>query len=61
MYKVDWFDSVADISTSLWDECFTGPYEGRWWYEALAKAGLEDQFTFKFGLVSQDGKPVAIA
>jgi hypothetical protein len=61
MYKVDWFDSVADISTSLWDEFFTGPYEGRWWYEALAKAGLEDQFTFKFGLVSQDGKPVAIA
>ena len=61
MYKVEWVNSVADISTSLWDECFAAPYEGRWWYEALESAGLQDQFEFKYGLVSKGGRPVAIA
>ena len=60
MYKVDWLDSVADIPTPLWEECFAAPYEGRWWYEALEQAGLEYQFVFKFGLVSRNRVPVAI-
>lgn len=61
MYKVDWVDSVTDIPAHLWEVCFAAPYEGRWWYEALEKAGLNDQFQFQYALVSRDGQPVAIA
>lgn len=61
MYKVDWVNSVADIPAHLWEACFAAPYEGRWWYEALEGAGLNDQFDFKYGVVSQNGHQVAIA
>ena len=61
MYKVEWLNSVADVPQALWDDCFTAPYEGRWWYEALEQAGLDDQFEFKYGLVSKSGQPIAIA
>lgn len=61
MYKVDWHRSVDDISDQLWQECFAAPYEGKWWYAALERAGLDDQFQFMYGLVKQNDKPVAIA
>ena len=61
MYKVEWVDSVADIPAQLWEACFPFPYEGRWWYEALEQAGLQNQFIFKYGVVSENGQLLAIA
>ena len=61
MIKLEWFNSEADIPASLWDACFQAPFEGRWWYQALEKSGLEDQFTFMYGIVYEDKKAVAIA
>ncbi len=61
MYKIEWHQSVEDIPEDLWQKCFAAPYEGKWWYAALERAGLDDQFKFMYGLVSYNNKPVAIA
>ena len=61
MYKIHWHQSVEDIPDALWQECFAAPYEGKWWYEALERAGLDAQFKFMYGLVSYNDKAVAIA
>ena len=61
MYKVQWHQSVEDIPESIWQESFASPYEGKWWYSALERAGLDEQFKFMYGLVTYNGKPVAIA
>ena len=61
MYKIHWHPSVEDIPEALWQECFAAPYEGKWWYAALERAGLDAQFKFMYGLVSYNDKPVAIA
>lgn len=61
MYKVEWHHSVDDIPDYLWQECFPAPYEGKWWYAALGQARLDDQFSFIYGLVKEDDKPIAIA
>lgn len=65
--RVEWFNSATDIPDGLWADCFTAPYEGRWWYLALEQAHLEDQFTFTYGVVYEVGlsgaadKAIAIA
>lgn len=61
MYKIQWHQSVEDIPEGLWQECFTAPYEGKWWYAALERAGLDAQFKFMYGLVSYNNHAVAIA
>jgi len=61
MYKIQWHSSVEDISEALWQECFAAPYEGKWWYAAIERAGLDAQFKFMYGLVSYNDNPVAIA
>jgi len=61
MYNILWHQSVDDISDAFWQECFAGPYEGKWWYGALERAGLGGQFKFAYGLVLYNDKPVAIA
>lgn len=61
MYKIEWYSSVESIPEALWQACFAAPYEGKWWYAALERAGLDDQFKFMYGLVTRNGKPVAIA
>jgi hypothetical protein len=61
MYKIQWHQSVQDIPETLWQECFAAPYEGKWWYAALERAGLDRQFEFIYGLVSYNDKAVAIA
>lgn len=61
MYKIQWQQSVEDIPEALWQECFAAPYEGKWWYAGLERAGLDAQFKFMYGLVSYNDKPVAIA
>lgn len=44
----------------MWDACFPPPLEGRWWYRALERCGIGDQFQFIYGLVRMQGQPVAI-
>ncbi len=61
MLKVDWLNSYKEIPEQLWDACFKAPYEGRWWYAALEDAQLNNQFTFLYGLVYLNDKPIAIA
>ena len=61
MHKIEWHRSVEDISAEFWHKCFPAPYEGKWWYSALEGAGLDAQFTFMYGLVSFNDKPMAIA
>ena len=66
MIDVQWLNSTADIPKDLWEACFRAPFEGVWWYEALEKSGLQDQFTFMYGVAyeckaGERDKPVAIA
>jgi hypothetical protein len=59
--RIDFVGRAADIDDALWNECFPPPREGRFWYHALDRCGLEDQFTFFYGLISCEGKNVGIA
>jgi hypothetical protein len=58
---IRWFDSLDQIDPDLFNACFPPPLEGRWWYAALEKCGIEDQFTFAYAQIEKDGKPVGIA
>jgi predicted N-acyltransferase len=60
-YKVEFLRKVSQIPDDLWDTCFQLPGEGRWWYEALEQSGIDDQFTFFYGLIKHLGCPVGIA
>jgi predicted N-acyltransferase len=59
--SIRWVQSFADIPDSLWAKCFPPPLEGRWFYRALERAGLESQFEFVYGLIEIDGEGVGIA
>src|SRR4051812_45566178 len=56
-----WVTSAEDIPEAEWDRCFPRDVEGRWWYLALGKSGLEDQFKFGYALLESDGELVGIA
>ena len=60
-YEVEFLKKSTEIPNGLWDACFQVPGEGRWWYEALDQSGIEDQFTFFYGLIKHLGCPVGIA
>ena len=60
-YDVEFLKKVSQIPDDLWDACFQFPGEGRWWYEALEQSGIDDQFTFSYGLIKHHGSPVGIA
>ena len=60
-YEVEFCNTASQIPNGLWDTCFQAPAEGRWWYETLEQSGLEDQFTFFYGLIRDLGAPVGIA
>ena len=60
-FSVRFVQSEAEIDAQLWDRCFPPPLEGRWWYATLERAGLEDQFSFLYGVIQRDGLPVGIA
>lgn len=60
-YQVEFRVAAAQLPDTLWAACFRPPHEGRWWYETLERSGLEDQFTFLYGLVTHRGNPVGIA
>ena len=61
MHSVVFVRAASDIDAALWDACFPPPLEGRWWYEALERSHLDDQFTFLYGVISRDGTPIGIA
>ena len=60
-YSVTLAASATDIDAALWEACFVPPLEGRWWYETLEYSGLEDQFSFLYGVIRRNGEPVGIA
>jgi hypothetical protein len=59
--QVSFVGRADDIAESLWRDCFRDPLEGRFWYQTLEASGLEDQFTFSYGLITVDRRPVGIA
>jgi hypothetical protein len=60
-YEVEFLKKASQIPSDLWDACFQLPAEGRWWYETLDQSGIEDQFTFFYGLIKHIRCPVGIA
>jgi hypothetical protein len=60
-WSVRFVASEAEIADDLWAVCFTPPREGRWWYRSLERSELEDQFTFFYALIEQNGVPIGIA
>src|SRR5262245_4412169 len=60
-YEVEFLKKASQIPDDLWDACFQVPGEGRWWYEALEQSGIDDQFTFFYGLIKHFGCLVGIA
>ena len=60
-YRVVFFQRASQIPNAIWDACFRPPAEGGWWYDALDQSGIEDQFTFFYGLIENLSRPVGIA
>jgi len=60
-YEVEFLKKASQIPDDLWEACFQISGEGRWWYEALEQSGIDDQFTFFYGLIKHLGCPVGIA
>jgi len=60
-YEIEFLKKASQIPEDLWEACFQVPGEGRWWYEALEQSGIDDQFTFFYGLIKQFDCPVGIA
>jgi Acetyltransferase (GNAT) domain len=60
-YEVEFLGKASQIPDDLWDACFEPPGDGRWWYETLEQSGIDDQFTFFYGLIKRLECPVGIA
>jgi hypothetical protein len=60
-YQVEFLSKASQIPNDLWDTCFQPPVEGRWWYEALEQSGIDDQFTFLYGLIKHLACQIGIA
>ena len=60
-FEVEFLRKASQIPDDLWDTCFQLPGAGRWWYETIEQSGIDDQFTFFYGLIKELGRPVGIA
>jgi hypothetical protein len=60
-FRIEWVESAENISATAWSACFPAHLEGRFWYTALEKAQLQDQFRFFYALVKSNSEIVAIA
>jgi len=60
-YSITFVPSASDIPDELWVQCFSPAVEGRWWYDAMERSGLEDQFEFSYALICDELRPVGIA
>lgn len=59
--QVRFADRADAVPSILWQTCFAPPLEGRWWYESLEAAGLDDQFRFSYAILCLDGREVGLA
>jgi hypothetical protein len=60
--KLSWHDHAEDLPADLWADTFRPPLEGLWWYLALERSGLDDQFRFLYAQLADDaGQPLGIA
>ena len=59
-FKVAWVDRAADVPESTWAQFFAPPLEGAWWYRALEQSGLDDQFSFRYLLLTQGPATVGL-
>jgi len=59
--SITWVSSADAIPAELWEQCFPPLLEGRWWYAALERSGLEDQFSFLYALLMRADVPIGIA
>jgi len=60
-FELAWVDHAADIPASTWAQFFAPPREGEWWYRALERSGLDDQFAFRYLLLKQGSVTVGLA
>ena len=60
-FRTEFLPTPGDIPAELWAACFPPPLEGSFWYETLHESGLEDQFSFHYGLIRSGDTPVGIA
>lgn len=51
MISVRFVKDCDAIPAPLWQACFPPPREGLWWYRALQNCGIEQQFTFLYGII----------
>lgn len=58
--NANWFIRASDCDPALWKEGFPPLIEGKWWYESLEQAQLEDQFSFLY-LELRNHENIAIA
>ena len=58
--RLCWVASAVEVPDELWQTAFGPPVEGRWWYRALERAGVDDQFRFAYGVVERGGHPIGI-
>jgi hypothetical protein len=59
--SVRWVQSADAIPAGSWEQCSPPPLEGRWWYAALERAGLENQFLFSYAMLMSGGDVIGIA
>jgi hypothetical protein len=59
-FEVVWVERADDIPASTWARFFAPPREGAWWYRALEQSGLDDQFSFRYLLLTQDSTTVGL-
>jgi len=59
-FEVAWVERADDIPAATWAQFFAPPREGAWWYRALERSGLDDQFTFRYLLLTQGSTPVGL-
>ncbi len=58
---VRWVSSTTDITSELWALSFPTPLEGEWWYRAIERGRLEDQFGLAYGVIEREARPIGIA
>jgi hypothetical protein len=58
--NLHWVASAGEISSELWSLALPPPLEGLWWYRALEKGCLGDQYRFAYAVVVRGGRHVGI-
>ena len=59
-YSIDWKMASSELPPELWAACFPADREGLWWHQTFERAGLEDQFKFRYGVIRYGNVAVGI-